>query len=89
MSDFDAIDRIYQEVDALLIADSFSRVDEMLDAVDVTAIGTGPALAYATITFAARERLRARVPYVARLREHLTKTRPGDVGALLAGLEAE
>jgi hypothetical protein len=83
----DALDLIYTEIDCLLRGASFERVDEILGAVDPSTMVITSLLAFVSITYAPRERLRSRARFVARIREHLTSVDPARVDALLAGLE--
>jgi len=84
----DEIDRVYRTVDNLLLAGRFLDVDELLDSVDVVALPVVISLSYATITFVARDVLRSRAAFMARLRRHLDRVEPSRVEALLSGLEA-
>lgn len=83
----EAIELIYAEVDALLRADSFTHVDELLGTVDTSALSVVHLLAFVSITYAPRDCLSARAGFVARVRQRFAKVEPDRVEELLAGFE--
>lgn len=62
----DGVELIYTETDTLLRNGSFTEVDELLAAVDESKLPTLHLLAMVSITYAARDRVTARVGFVAR-----------------------
>ena len=86
----DGIELIYCELDSLFSKGLFSQVDELLDALDPAKEPTLPVLhllAVTSITSAAKDRLRFRSAFVARVRAHLARVDTARVEELLAGLE--
>ena len=86
--DEDWIDRIYFEIDELMRANRFVRVDEIL-ADPVNAPETLPilrSLALLSITRVAKNLLPAREEYARRVRAHFERVVPDRVEGLLAGL---
>lgn len=85
--DDEAIDYIYREVDTFLRKSEFSRVDDILRAVDISSLPVVSLLAFVSITNAPRSLLPARPGFVARVRQHLASVEPNRVEELLAGIE--
>ena len=83
----EVLDRIYEDVDALLRSGAFDCVSAMLAAIDVESLTTVVLLAYASITNSARDVVSARAGFLTRVRRKLEKTDPDHVEELLAGLE--
>lgn len=82
-----AVDYVYREIDALLRREDFSRVDDILKAMDVQSLPVLPLLAFVSITNAPRSSLSARTSFVGRVRRHLEQIEPNRVGELLVGIE--
>jgi hypothetical protein len=83
----DGLERIYSDVDALLQGGRFDVVDELLKIVDIRRFFVVQMLAFVSITFAARDELKAHRLFVTRVREHLQRVEPTRVEELLAGFE--
>ena len=83
----DVLDAIYNDVDELLLAENFSEVDQVLDSLSLAEMSVVHILAYLSITSQAKECLKARSKFAARVRDHLTKLEPTRVNELLSGLE--
>ena len=83
----EALELVYQRVDSLLRAEAFADVDVLLAAVNVESLPTIVSLAFVSITNAARDVLRGRADFVARVRRYFMKVDPARVEELLAGLE--
>lgn len=86
-SDDAEFDVLYSRIDAKLTAGDFAGVDNELMTVDVEHTRTAMLIGWLTITAAAREVLGMRATLVSRIRDHLERTEPGRVDALLMGLE--
>lgn len=83
----EGLERIYEDVDGLLQEGRFDVVDELLRIVDIYRFFVVQMLAFISITFAARDELKAHAGFVARVREHLKRVEPARVEELLAGFE--
>ena len=74
LSEDEEVGAIYETVDKMLRRESFIAVDKLLDGLEPKNLTPLVALAYASITFAARDKLTRRGAYMTRLREHFTST---------------
>jgi hypothetical protein len=83
----DALEGVYDRVDVLLRAKAFDQVDALLDSIDVAQSRLIVSLAYASITWAARDVLRSRAHFMERLRKHTERVEPTRAKELLAGFD--
>jgi hypothetical protein len=84
----DLIDAIYQHTDSLMRMGDFDAVGYGLDGIDVEKWPTVILLAHLSITTPAKHAIGPqRARYAARVRRRLTETEPGQVDALMSGLE--
>lgn len=80
-----ALDLVLKVIDDLLEAGRFAKIDELLDAVDLSRMDISTALGFLSATLAARDKLSARSEYAKRVRAHFVGVEHVDV--LLRGLE--
>lgn len=81
-----AIDRVFDEVDELLLAGDFAKVDELLSEVDLAKLNPALLIGFLTITNVARKKLLAREDFVQRVERRLRALAPERTEALLNGL---
>jgi hypothetical protein len=81
-----AIDVLFRNVDALLLAGQFSRCNELLRAIDLKRLDTNLLVGALSITVSAADRLPGRAHFVERVARQLEVLAPGRVERLLAGL---
>ncbi len=83
----EGLEIIYPEIDALLRAGKFEECDHILVIAEKTRLPVVHALAFVSITSAARDKLPARSSFVATVRARLEHDEPTMVDELLAGIE--
>lgn len=86
-SEDEMLEHVYTSVDKLLRAECFRTVDTILSDLRPHTLPAVVGLAYASITFAAKDKLTQRAAYMTRLRDHLSSVVPGEVDELLRGID--
>jgi hypothetical protein len=81
-----AIDRVFDEIDELLLAGDFATVDEILLETDLARLNSALLVGFLTITLAAKKRLLAREDFVTRIEQRLRTLQPEHVESLMNGL---
>lgn len=81
------LDEIYNMVDDLFLAGNFDEVDNLLPNVDPGNLGITLTIGWLTVTSWAADKLKNRNDLVRRARNFFEKEAPGDVEALLHGLD--
>jgi hypothetical protein len=81
-----AIDILFRNVDALLLAGQFDRCDDLLRAIDLKRLDTNLLVGALSITLSAADKLPGRAHFVERVARHLESVAPGRVERLLVGL---
>jgi hypothetical protein len=81
-----AIDRVFGEIDDLLLGGAFSAVDDILLEVELAKLNTTLLVGFLTITFAAKTRLFGREDFVRRVEQRLLVLAPDRIDGLLRGL---
>lgn len=81
-----ALDRLFDEVDDLLVAGEFTKVDELLMELDLTRCSTTLLVGFLSITLAAKKKLFAREDFTRRVEQRLRALVPDRAQRLMQSL---
>jgi hypothetical protein len=82
----DAIDLLFTYVDNLLSQKKFSECDSFLLGVDADLLSVTLLVAIMSITFSAKDQLKERPLFIAKVEQHLQKVTPNRSSSLMEGL---